>query len=153
MYDCFKMFTEEEFLQGDDKAYCSKCKDHCNATKKLVFYRVPNVLVLHLKRFSIQGEKLVNEIAYPLENLDISQYIDSEALKAAYSTNGPLYKLTGIVQHFGSVGGGHYKNMGLREVPNEPAAWYSYNDSTAKRASEPSAKSASQAYILFYVKQ
>ena len=31
LYDCLNYFSVEETLRGDDKWYCSKCKDHVNA--------------------------------------------------------------------------------------------------------------------------
>ena len=43
---------QEETLKGDDKWYCSKCKDHVVATKKMEIYSSPDYLIIHLKRFS-----------------------------------------------------------------------------------------------------
>ena len=49
---CFKGFTEEESLGGDDQWYCSKCKEHVDFTKKLEIYNVPQILCIQLKRFT-----------------------------------------------------------------------------------------------------
>lgn len=49
--DCLNAFREEEMLQGDNKWYCGKCKDHVEALKKMDVYRLPNILVIQLKRF------------------------------------------------------------------------------------------------------
>ena len=48
---CLAQFTAPEVLSRDNKWYCSKCKDHVQATKSLQVWRLPEVLVLHLKRF------------------------------------------------------------------------------------------------------
>jgi ubiquitin C-terminal hydrolase len=28
LYDCLKLFMQEETLKGEEKWYCGKCKDH-----------------------------------------------------------------------------------------------------------------------------
>ena len=43
---CFKGFTVEETLGGDDQWYCSRCKEHVDFTKKLEIYSVPQILCI-----------------------------------------------------------------------------------------------------------
>jgi len=38
-------------LKGDNKWYCGNCKDHVDALKKMDIYKLPNILVIQLKRF------------------------------------------------------------------------------------------------------
>jgi len=52
LYDCLNNFMIEETLQGNDKWYCNKCKDHVVASKKMEVYRSPEILIIHFKRFS-----------------------------------------------------------------------------------------------------
>lgn len=52
IYDCLNYFMMEETLSGNDKWYCSKCKDHVTAYKKMEVYKAPEFLIIHLKRFS-----------------------------------------------------------------------------------------------------
>lgn len=52
LHDCLKTFTMEETLSGADMWYCNKCKDHVQATKKMEVYKTPEILIIHLKRFS-----------------------------------------------------------------------------------------------------
>lgn len=52
IYDCLTFFSQEETLGGSDKWYCSKCKDHVPAFKKMEIYKTPEFLVVHFKRFS-----------------------------------------------------------------------------------------------------
>ena len=52
IYDCLSCFGQEETLAGNDKWYCSKCKDHVPAFKKVELYRTPEILCVHFKRFS-----------------------------------------------------------------------------------------------------
>uniref|UniRef100_A0A8B9TQ56 Ubiquitin carboxyl-terminal hydrolase n=1 Tax=Anas platyrhynchos TaxID=8839 RepID=A0A8B9TQ56_ANAPL len=53
---CLRAFTSEEELGEDEMYYCSKCKTHCLATKKLDLWRLPPILIIHLKRFQFVNE-------------------------------------------------------------------------------------------------
>ncbi len=50
--DCMDEFTKEEQLGEDDPWYCPSCKDFRQATKKFDLWKAPDILVVHLKRFS-----------------------------------------------------------------------------------------------------
>ena len=43
---CFKAFSTEELLSGDDQWYCNKCKEHRDIHKKLELYKVPQILII-----------------------------------------------------------------------------------------------------------
>ncbi|KAM9852934.1 ubiquitin carboxyl-terminal hydrolase 32 [Aulostomus maculatus] len=74
---CLKAFTSEEELGEDELYYCSKCKTHRLATKKLDLWRLPPILIVHLKRFQfvngrwIKSQKIVK---FPRENFDPSTF-------------------------------------------------------------------------------
>ena len=42
---CLQAFTQWEELDEDQLYYCSKCKAHCLASKKLDIWRLPPILV------------------------------------------------------------------------------------------------------------
>ncbi|XP_035767256.1 ubiquitin carboxyl-terminal hydrolase 32 [Neolamprologus brichardi] len=75
---CLKAFTSEEELGEDELYYCSKCKTHRLATKKLDLWRLPPILIVHLKRFQfvngrwIKSQKIVK---FPRENFDPSAFL------------------------------------------------------------------------------
>ncbi|XP_064206153.1 ubiquitin carboxyl-terminal hydrolase 32-like [Anguilla rostrata] len=75
---CLRAFTSEEELGEDEKYYCSKCKTHRLATKKLDLWRLPPVLIVHLKRFQfvngrwIKSQKIVK---FPREKFDPSAFL------------------------------------------------------------------------------
>ena len=50
--DCVELMTEEETLGEENTWYCSACKDHKQASKTLELWSAPEVLIIHLKRFS-----------------------------------------------------------------------------------------------------
>jgi len=78
IYDCLQAFTKEEVLRKSESWYCSNCKAHQQATKRIDLWRVPDVLVLHLKRFSFTSsyrDKLDMKVEFPIEGLDLSVFV------------------------------------------------------------------------------
>ena len=62
---CLDKFSEREQLPDSETFYCSKCKEHLPPQKKIDLWSVPDVLIIHLKRFQylpgatfIQREKI-----------------------------------------------------------------------------------------------
>lgn len=51
LQDCFEAFQREEMLTGQNKWYCTKCKDNVGALKQMRICRLPKYLLIHLKRF------------------------------------------------------------------------------------------------------
>ncbi len=52
IYDCLDLFAQKEQLGQDDAWYCPQCKDFVEAYKKFDVWQLPDILVIHLKRFS-----------------------------------------------------------------------------------------------------
>ncbi|XP_044285771.1 ubiquitin carboxyl-terminal hydrolase 32 isoform X2 [Varanus komodoensis] len=75
---CLRAFTSEEELGEDEMYFCSKCKTHCLATKRLDLWRLPPILIIHLKRFQfvngrwIKSQKIVK---FPRESFDPSAFL------------------------------------------------------------------------------
>lgn len=71
-------FQTAEELEAEDSWFCSKCKRHVQANKKLDLWAVPEVLVVHLKRFFFtraRRDKLDVRVDFPLENWDLSDVL------------------------------------------------------------------------------
>lgn len=51
IYKCFEQFEMTETLGEDNAWYCSNCKKHQKANKKMQIYKAPKTLICHLKRF------------------------------------------------------------------------------------------------------
>lgn len=86
--------------------FCPGCKEHRQATKKLDLWRLPEILVIHLKRFSYSRflkNKLETYVDFPTHDLDLSSYMAYKDGKSSYR-----YMLYAISNHYGSMGGGHY---------------------------------------------
>lgn len=157
--DCIKLFMAEEFLDGDNKPTCSKCKEKRRCSKRYTIERLPKVLVIHLKRFlKVRYNNKINlNVDYPIENLDMSKYfssnIDPESLDSpqinsnshSYNVN-CLYDLHSISLHSGTESSGHY--IAYSKNPYNKK-WYCFNDSMVREIGYNSLQDSS-AYILFY---
>ncbi|XP_065865564.1 ubiquitin carboxyl-terminal hydrolase 8 isoform X2 [Euphorbia lathyris] len=143
LYKCLEAFLKEEPLGPDDMWFCPSCKQHCQASKKLDLWRLPEILVIHLKRFSYtryMKNKLEAYVDFPVDDLDLSTYISYK--------NGELshcYMLYAISNHYGSMGGGHYTAF----VHHGGDRWYDFDDSQVHPIGQENIKT-SAAYVLFY---
>ena len=141
---CLKKFIKEEQLEEGDEWYCSKCKEHVLAKKKMDFFYLPKILIICFKRFikdSSYWEKNDDEVIFPINDFDMKEFVigpDKDHSK---------YDLFAVSQHYGGTGGGHYT-----AVCKNNGKWFSYNDSSCHETSESDALS-SAAYVLFYRRQ
>ena len=107
--DCFNLYTKTEELSEQDYWYCARCKNHQPSTKKFDLWSMPQVLVIHLKRFSysrLSRDKIDTLVEFPLTDLDMSSYLIN---KKAVETTSTKYDLIAVTNHYGSLGGGHCK--------------------------------------------
>lgn len=120
--DCLAEFGKEEILSEHDMWYCPRCKEHRRASKKFELWKTPDVLIMHLKRFSSSGyrrDKLDVMVDFPMEGLDLSsRVLEVEDGKTM------TYDLFAVDDHWGGLGGGHYTAFAKNYEDNE---WYEYN--------------------------
>ncbi|KAG2674250.1 hypothetical protein I3760_13G125300 [Carya illinoinensis] len=143
LYKCLEAFLQEEPLGPEDMWYCPGCEKHCQAIKKLDLWRLPEILVIHLKRFSysrFSKNKLETYVDFPVDNFDLSPYISQ-----MNSQSGKRYVLYAVSNHYGSMGGGHYTAF----VHQGGDQWYEFDDGRVYPISHEKIKS-SAAYVLFY---
>ncbi|KAL3270541.1 hypothetical protein HHI36_021079 [Cryptolaemus montrouzieri] len=75
---CLRAFTSEERLEA--KYHCSNCQDKQPATKKLQIWRLPPILIIHLKRFDYVNNKWVKTqkvVNFSFKNFDPTAYLAS----------------------------------------------------------------------------
>lgn len=143
IYSCFSKFTKNETLDEDNTWYCSKCKDHKQASKEMRLSNLPKILIIHLKRFSrskYSYSKNTSLVDFPLENLDLSNFMID-------NTTSPKYNLYGVINHMGGMGGGHY--TAYVKTPAHDNLWVEFDDSSVSKVSPKEVISRS-AYVLFY---
>ncbi|XP_065806174.1 ubiquitin carboxyl-terminal hydrolase 47-like isoform X2 [Labrus bergylta] len=124
------VFRTKSFI-GDNLVYCEQCGKKTEATRECEIMEFPRILVLLLKRFDF-------------DNNTMSHFKSDRTNK--------MYTLCGIVNHMGSLKGGHYTATILSKEDN---TWYKFNDSHVRKLEEqPFANSqtynSSTAYLLVY---
>ena len=75
---CAQAFLQPEQLGASDSWYCPRCKEHVQAAKKLDLWTLPEVLIVHLKRFSFsvrRRTKLDNPVHFPVRSLDMRRFV------------------------------------------------------------------------------
>uniref|UniRef100_A0A3B3WTX6 Ubiquitin carboxyl-terminal hydrolase 8 n=1 Tax=Poecilia mexicana TaxID=48701 RepID=A0A3B3WTX6_9TELE len=143
LQDCLRLFSKEEKLTDNNKVFCRHCKAHRDSTKKLEIWKVPPIVLVHLKRFSYEGrwrQKLQTSVDFPLDSLDLAQYVIGP------KQNLRRYNLYAVSNHYGGLDGGHYTAYCKNSLKQR---WYKFDDHEVTEISSSSVKS-SAAYILFY---
>ncbi|XP_045425706.1 ubiquitin carboxyl-terminal hydrolase 43 isoform X1 [Lemur catta] len=167
--ECFQFYTKEEQLAQDDAWKCPHCKVLQQGMVKLSLWTLPDILIIHLKRFCQVGErrnKLSTLVKFPLSGLNMAPHV---AQRSTSPKPGPapwppwkepgclptacpldfLYDLYAVCNHHGSLQGGHYTAYCRNSLDGQ---WYSYDDSTVEPLREDEV-STRGAYILFYQKR
>ncbi|KAG8090764.1 hypothetical protein GUJ93_ZPchr0011g27883 [Zizania palustris] len=144
LYACLDAFLREEPLVPEDMWYCPRCKEQRQASKKLDLWRLPEVLVIHLKRFSFSRstkQKLETFVNFPIHDFDLTNYIANKK-----SSERQIYELYAVSNHYGSMASGHYTAYIKLLDENR---WYNFDDSHVSAINEEDVKSGA-AYVLFY---
>ncbi|OWM69055.1 ubiquitin carboxyl-terminal hydrolase 8 [Punica granatum] len=143
LYKCLEAFLTEEPLGPEDMWFCPRCKEHRQASKKLDLWRLPEILVIHLKRFSYSRylkNKLETYVDFPIDDLDLSTYVASKNIHQS-----SRYTLYAISNHYGNMRGGHYTAF----IHHGGDRWYDFDDSHVRPISVDKIKTLA-AYVLFY---
>ena len=163
LQDWLDEFTREEKLGEDDLWYCPRCKKHQQATKRFDLWKVPDVLVVHLKRFSnsrMLRDKLDTFVDFPLEGLDLTSMVGERSVGKRLQEAGedvetlglndleePLvYDLFAVDEHLGGLGGGHYRAYALNHVSGK---WYHFDDSYVTPARAEQAVVSAYAFSMY----
>ncbi|XP_050414001.1 ubiquitin carboxyl-terminal hydrolase 4 isoform X1 [Patella vulgata] len=144
--DCLQLFTEAEKLSEHDPWYCPSCKKHQQATKKFDLWSLPNILIIHLKRFSYNRywrDKIDALVEFPVKDLMLDKCVINKKLGKQ------RYDLIAVSNHYGGLGGGHYTAYGLNKTTND---WYYFDDSSVSQSSDDQVVSKA-AYVLVYQKR
>ncbi|XP_055079759.1 ubiquitin carboxyl-terminal hydrolase 43-like [Periophthalmus magnuspinnatus] len=170
---CFQLYTKEEQLAPDDAWKCPHCKQLQQGTVQMSLWTLPDILILHLKRFRQVGErrnKLTTLVHFPLSGLDMTPHVVPQHRQhppkhpvhnqhhvtpgwkqGARRTPGSappefLYDLYAVCNHHGGMHGGHYTAYCRNSVDGQ---WYSFDDSSVESVTEGEVCTR-WAYLLFY---
>ncbi|OHS93662.1 hypothetical protein TRFO_11666 [Tritrichomonas foetus] len=167
----------DEILDEDNLHLCPSCGENICATLKVEICKAPNILLIHFKRFlnNKKERKKINSKAYYPDILDLSPFVTQSSDQT--SSNDPLnssvnsllndsglnqkmhlnryvvgskrhqYRLYGIIEHIGSLDGGHYVTLARM---NEKE-WFKFNDGMVQKMKKKQIHST-DAYLLCYEK-
>ncbi|KAJ0057815.1 hypothetical protein NL108_002926 [Boleophthalmus pectinirostris] len=162
---CFQLYTKEEQLAPDDAWRCPHCKQLQQGRIKLSLWTLPDVLILHLKRFRQEADrrvKMQNMVRFPLIGMDMAPHVvkrsqSSWSLPSHWSPwrrpyglgrnpDDYLYDLYAVCNHHGNMHGGHYTAYCKNSVDGQ---WYCFDDSEVTPVADDDVCQQT-AYILFY---
>jgi ubiquitin C-terminal hydrolase len=149
LMDCFDLNCEREFMHGENAWYNENLGKKQNVYKRLVYWSLPDVMILDIKRFEYSPEtfsyvKNQTAIRVPVKNVDFSKYVEG------YNKESYVYDLYGICNHHGDENFGHYTST----VKTANSKWYNFNDTNVKEVSIPKNEIVGNTpYCLFYRKR
>jgi ubiquitin carboxyl-terminal hydrolase 8 len=143
LIDCFNYYVEGEILEDDNAWFNEATQKKENIKKKIQFWSFPNILVIDLKRFKSNNQKNQILVTFPLDDLDLSNYV------IGYKKDKYKYELYGVCNHSGNVLGGHY----TAHVKNANGKWYLFNDTSVSEVGLAESIISPKAYCLFYRKK
>ncbi|KAM8747849.1 uncharacterized protein AB9X84_015732 isoform 2-T2 [Acanthopagrus schlegelii] len=136
----FKRTFQTKTYSSGNMMHCNDCKQKTGATSRCEMVEAPQILILLLKRFDFD-------------------YITRSHFKSNRCVEVPCelqletktYKLYGMVNHMGSIRGGHY----TATVLSEDNTWYECDDSHVSQVkhqlfAEDRTFSSSTVYLLMY---
>lgn len=144
--DALLKFSEEEQLDVDEQWFCEKCKEKVDAIKRLDIWKLPEVLILHLKRFEFDAAtSRFQKIGVKLkvrDQIDLSDYLSSP------QRQGANYEVICVANHSGPFGHGHYTatcSVGGR--------WYHFDDGTVQPLGYNDEAVSHEAYVIFLARR
>jgi len=143
LLDCFDLYTQGEILDGDNRVFNENTGEKDAAKKNLVFWSLPTIMVIDIKRFNASNRKNQILVDFPLSELNLSKYV------IGYNKDTYIYDLYGVCNHSGSVLGGHYTAF----VKNANNKWYHFNDTSVSEVAMQQQIITSKAYCFFYRKR
>lgn len=158
--DCFRLFTAQEVLQGDNAWFCPCCQRRQRTIKHMLISRFPQVLVVHLKRFRSNEwsqKKLEAAVSYPLKGLDLTEFwipsttSENDLVSAGATANDHqsppfLYNLYAVATHSGTLKGGHYTSF----VKRAGHGWCYFDDTRVYKNVGSKNAVNQNAYVLFF---
>lgn len=137
-------FTEDELLDGGQKQYqCERCRQKVVAKKRFTIDRAPNVLTIHLKRFSPFNPR--DKID---KKVDFQPVLDLKPFVSDSKVSDYKYSLYGVLVHAGwNTQCGHYYCF----VRTSSGMWHNLDDNQVRQVREADVLKQ-KAYMLFYVR-
>lgn len=173
--ECFDLYTREEVLDAEDAWHCPHCNRKQKVVKKLGLWSLPDILVIHLKRFRQQSKqrsttKLTMLVDFPLYGFDMTPHLannnhaqnNNVSMLSGWSPwkrprhkdhhaitklDENVYDLYAICNHHGQdLQSGHYTAFCKNPYDSQ---WYCFDDTRVEPVSDTNLVT-NAAYMLFY---
>ena len=142
IFDCLDLYCKKETLEGENAWFNEDLNRHQNVSRGIIFWSLPNILIIDLKRWSYDGRKNGVSVSVELSNIDFSDYVKG------YNSCSYIYDLYGVANHSGGSAGGHY----TASIKNANGKWYEFNDTFVKEINGDNIVS-SKSYCFFFRKK
>jgi ubiquitin carboxyl-terminal hydrolase 8 len=142
LFDCIDKYTSFEILDGVNKYSCGKCKKETIAKKKIMVWKLPNVIVFSFNRFS-GNRKIDKYIDFPINKVIFNNLVQNENAKNV------IYDLVAVANHSGGLSGGHY----WAYTKGTNGKWFDCNDEHLSEITNESTIVSNSAYLLVYKKR
>jgi ubiquitin C-terminal hydrolase len=139
-----KTMFAEEFKEEEIEGYaCDHCKpERTTAVRKARIWRLPRMIALVFKRFTMDGRKIHTRISFPQEEpITFGTYFSEDSPE---QSRNQAYECFAVVDHHGVAGGGHYIAQAKSPLSDK---WHVFDDETASPISEPNFGEST--YIVF----
>ena len=139
-------FLSSELIKLENEWFCPSCNSCKESIKDTLFIQSPPALVIHLKRFCIDHDKII-------KNDQFFKCFPEDPLQIRITDNNEVsffnsYSLVAKINHSGSLNNGHYWAIITDDATNQ---WFSYTD---KIVFEIKADDLiNKTYVLFYVRK
>ncbi|ETO17117.1 peptidase C19 family protein, partial [Reticulomyxa filosa] len=150
---CLHTYCTSEDLVHTERYHCDRCNAKVEAKKRLAISRLPEILMVHIKRFShssywSDSSKVSTQVDFPINDFDVGEYLHRDYADDPCNED-TMYDLCSLVKHIGGTGGGHYIAFAKHPLFGH---WSKFDDNWVERIS-PDIIAQQQAYILFYVRR
>lgn len=144
--ELLQLMTKEFENEEIEGYHCEKCSPTRTTAQKLVsLWRLPQTLIVCMKRFSYDGRKIHTKIQVPWSSpLDLETLFSKESPEKDGITK---FSLRAIIDHHGGSGGGHYTSQCKDKTDG---SWYKYDDESVYSIPQPTVGEST--YVLFYEK-
>ncbi|XP_047529374.1 ubiquitin carboxyl-terminal hydrolase 31 [Vanessa atalanta] len=172
LHACLAHYTRAEHLAQEDAWRCPQCQRYMPVVKTLGLWSLPDILVIHLKRFRQQAKgrtstKLTTMVEFPVDDFDMSPHLvrrtpataespsHSRSPRRRASRAAPahdhVYDLYAVCYHHGDdLETGHYTAACKNPYDGR---WYKFDDSRVTSVDDENVYSElvnNSAYMLFY---
>ena len=142
LQECLDLYCKPEELLGENAITNEKTKEKEDVNKKIVFWDLPKILIIDLKRWNENGNRNNKLVKADINDVDLRKYV------IGYNKLDNVYDLYGICNHFGGSMGGHYTAY----IKNANNKWYEFNDTMVNEINEDKIISE-KSYCFFYRKK